>query len=428
MNKEKNDHRTVPRFPEYDYYDDGALRWDANKGISLIQYDDRGYPSRVQFSNGNVTEYIYASDGEKLRTVYQTAVPNISVALGSTLTLNTSNTLSTDTIEYVGNFIFRNGVLEKALFTGGYATFANNQATYHYFTQDHLGNNRAVVNQDGTVEQRVHYYPFGAVYAHVSTDALQRYKYNGKELDRMYGLNQYDYGARNYDPLLCRFTTVDPLAEKYYGVSPYTYCLNNPVNAIDTDGKWVWPVVSAAIDYGFQVFNNLQDGNNFADATFNNVNFSEVGLSAINPTGKFSTLKTLAVEAVKATVSISPTKGMEINNDISIVATKTLLNTGANKVAGKVVEKSSSASLTKANNELKSAIGNVKHAQTKIQQRTNAKGWEKTLEKSRASAVVAREKQVATQMLNSTVGQVNENISNSFISNGLQEIWKDWFK
>ena len=45
-----------------------------------------------------------------------------------------------------------------------------------------------------------------------------------------------------------------------------------------------------------------------------------------------------------------------------------------------------------------------------------------------ASAVVAREKQVATQMLNSTVGQVNEKISNSFISNGLQEIWKDWFK
>ena len=51
-----------------------------------------------------------------------------------------------------------------------------------------------------------------------------------------------------------------------------------------------------------------------------------------------------------------------------------------------------------------------------------------SLEKSQASAVVAREKQVATQMLNSTVGQVNEKISNSFISNGLQEIWKDWFK
>jgi GH24 family phage-related lysozyme (muramidase) len=29
---------------------------------------------------------------------------------------------------------------------------------------------------------------------------------------------------------------VDPLAEKYYSVSPYAYCLGNPVNLIDPDG------------------------------------------------------------------------------------------------------------------------------------------------------------------------------------------------
>ena len=32
------------------------------------------------------------------------------------------------------------------------------------------------------------------------------------------------------------FTTMDPLAEKYYGLSPYAYCGNNPVNAIDLRG------------------------------------------------------------------------------------------------------------------------------------------------------------------------------------------------
>ncbi len=65
-------------------------------------------------------------------------------------------------------------------------------------------------------------------------------KYNGKELDLMHGLNTYDYGARQYDPILCRWDRVDPLCEKYYSVSPYAYCANNPTNAIDSDGRSVW--------------------------------------------------------------------------------------------------------------------------------------------------------------------------------------------
>jgi hypothetical protein len=33
--------------------------------------------------------------------------------------------------------------------------------------------------------------------------------------------------------------TIDPLAEKYYSVSPYAYCLNNPIKYIDPDGRVV---------------------------------------------------------------------------------------------------------------------------------------------------------------------------------------------
>ena len=53
----------------------------------------------------------------------------------------------------------------------------------------------------------------------------------------MHGLNTYDYGARQMDPVICQWTTVDPLAEKYYNVSPYAYCADNLVNAVDPDGK-----------------------------------------------------------------------------------------------------------------------------------------------------------------------------------------------
>ena len=55
----------------------------------------------------------------------------------------------------------------------------------------------------------------------------------------MHGLDTYDYGARQYYSILGRWDRVDPLCEKYYSVSPYAYCENNPVNTIDPDGRKV---------------------------------------------------------------------------------------------------------------------------------------------------------------------------------------------
>lgn len=85
-------------------------------------------------------------------------------------------------------------------------------------------------------------YEIGSIFADAgSNDVLQKYKYNGKELDRMHGLNFYDYGARQYDPILGHFTQMDPLCEKYYNFHPYAYCMNNPMNAVDPDGKdWIY--------------------------------------------------------------------------------------------------------------------------------------------------------------------------------------------
>ena len=113
----------------------------------------------------------------------------------------------------------------------------------YYYNKDHLGNIREVVNIGGTVEQVTNYYPFGAPYADpnaVMGATVQPYKYNGKELDWMHGLNTYDYGARQYNPVTARWDRVDPLCEKYYSISPYAYCANNPVKYLDIDGREIW--------------------------------------------------------------------------------------------------------------------------------------------------------------------------------------------
>jgi len=61
------------------------------------------------------------------------------------------------------------------------------------------------------------------------------YKFNGKELDTQTGY--YYYGARYYDPGASVFLSVDPHAEKYPNINPYVYVANNPINAIDPDGR-----------------------------------------------------------------------------------------------------------------------------------------------------------------------------------------------
>lgn len=232
---------------EYLYDSSGSLTADLNKGISLISYDYLGHPLTVQFTTGSRTDYVYTADGQRLRTVHTTAVDGIAVPLSQTLDLTPSQTLSKDSVDYAGGMVFLNGRPWLRPFSGGYISFDGDisadtvSVSFHYYTCDSQGNICAVVSEDGTVEQVTHYYPFGGTFADAGQNPfLQPYKYAGKELDRMHGLDWYDFGARIYDPVLVQWTSMDPLCEKYYHTSPYAYCGNDPVNAVDPDGRdWI---------------------------------------------------------------------------------------------------------------------------------------------------------------------------------------------
>ena len=224
---------------EYKYDANGNLEQDYNKKIAKIQYNSLNLPSALQFANGNSTDYLYGADGMKRRVTHKTAIANISVPMGQIKELASSQISQTNTTDYCNNVIYENGVLSMILTEEGYVTLSGNAPIYHYYLKDHQGNNRIVMNQNGTtVEQVNHYYPFGGLFEEGLATSDQNYKYNSKELDRMHGLDWYDYGTRGYDATLGRFMIIDPLSERYCTISPYVYCANNPVRYIDPTGMY----------------------------------------------------------------------------------------------------------------------------------------------------------------------------------------------
>ena len=101
--------------------------------------------------------------------------------------LRTTHVIGNDTTvtDYCSNVVYENGTPKMLLTEVGYVSLNDNK--YHYFIQDHQRNNRVVANEDGKVEEVNDYYPFGGLMAS-STNFVQPYKYNGKELDRKGGL------------------------------------------------------------------------------------------------------------------------------------------------------------------------------------------------------------------------------------------------
>ena len=203
---------------EYTYDKNGNMTKDLNKNISSIQYNSLNLPSKVSYSNGKYMDYVYSATGEKQSVTYNV------ISSGGNYT-------------YCDNFIYYNGSLNKILVDGGYISVSGTTPTYHYYLKDHLGNNRVVVDASGTVKQVTHYYPFGGFFGESTGSSYQTYKYNGKEFERLISEDWYDYGARHMDGM--RFTTMDPMAEKYYNISPYAYCAGDPMNYTDENGDSV---------------------------------------------------------------------------------------------------------------------------------------------------------------------------------------------
>ena len=206
----------------YAYDQNGNITSDGRRGVT-INYNILNFPEQIIAGNQQVS-YIYSAAGEKLATNANGSLTYYR----SVMVYGNDNKLL--------HILTPEGTVSRTEGSAG------TSYTYNYFKKNQIGSTRAVLSAVGNTLQNVQstdYYPFGLAY---STNNLNKNKYlfSGKELqDASIGgtiLGLYDFGARQYDPVIGRWLKQDRYACKYVSISPYTYCANNPILFTDPTG------------------------------------------------------------------------------------------------------------------------------------------------------------------------------------------------
>ena len=226
----------------FGYDDNGNETRNLAQNVEYAHYNNHNLPDSVCFPGGNTLLLDYLSDGRRVRTNTKTYRTALIVPLDDLQLLSDPSSETEEVRD--GDFLFRDGRLSRLETPGGYVSLRNDttgekRIRGYYYIKDYLGSVRLTCDYEtGEVLQSMEYLPSGAIFRRTGYD-IQNRRFCGKEELSMHGFNMYDSGARLQCTLVPRFSTMDPLLEKYYDISPYVYCANNPVRFIDPTGM-IW--------------------------------------------------------------------------------------------------------------------------------------------------------------------------------------------
>jgi RHS repeat-associated protein len=273
-----------PGVPNYTYDTNGNLRTDPSKGIT-VTWNHQDLPVSIVWANGQRLNMIYDAAGTLLRREQRSS----------------TNTL-VETTDFVGGIEYKQmGMGAKTLalvhHAEGRIVFTGAAQEWQYALADHLGNTRliyadrhgattslpadGIISVPAEIVQEEHYYPFGMkltgpwIGVGAAAGAKSAYQYNGIEHVDAFELNVNMAMYRTLDPVLGRWWSVDPAAEKYMSWTPYNSMGNSPIVQIDPNGD-VLPFL-AIVAIGAAVFGT---GNLAAQAIAGDINNLGDGLRA----------------------------------------------------------------------------------------------------------------------------------------------------
>ena len=117
----------------------------------------------------------------------------------------------------------------------------------YFYLHDRLGSVRQLINSDGDVENHYFYDSWGYDWDW-GENITNLYEFAGYYVDSE--VSQFHCNARQYEILLGRFTSRDPIRgsrKEPTTLHAYLYCLNDPVNRTDPSGQFAGILASADI-------------------------------------------------------------------------------------------------------------------------------------------------------------------------------------
>jgi RHS repeat-associated protein len=218
----------LPGSTAYTYDVNGNMKSRINtvnlgNNLKTITYNWLNLPESMN-ANGALITYTYDANGNKLKKL-----------VSGTVNLNN---------EYISGIQYEDGDLKYvATETGRARRISATSYSYEHTLTDHLGNGRVYFDMSGGAVrtiQETDYYAFGLDIQRNLVGVENKFQYNGKEKQDQEKM--YDYGARFYDPVIGRWSVIDPKAELYFSHSPFNYTAGNPIVLIDPNGMEIKPI------------------------------------------------------------------------------------------------------------------------------------------------------------------------------------------